>query len=346
MLSSAAAKLPVSRLAYATMKNGGADFKILCIGDSTTAGYGSSTTGTVPAFNAYPLRLAEILGGAAGIANGRKDVTYFDNRWTVPAGYITSEWAWKGYETGTATSPLVFTPGTGATYDRFDVYYITNPGGGTLTMTATGGAAVGPVNLNISASISKTTVSCPASASAAVSIVGSGQVWVLAVEPWLSTTPRIRVGNVGVNGWTAADWIATGSFSALTAVTTHTPHLSIVSLGLNDAASAVTPAVFYANLKSLCTSLKALGSDVALWIPTPPGPSGVAPVALEPGIRSYLPIYRAIANELNIMLFDPYTRHGSAYQAGYSFDGYHSNNLGYRDIAETIAVPLKSILGI
>jgi lysophospholipase L1-like esterase len=345
-LSSAAAKLPVSRLAYATMKNGGADFKILCIGDSTTVGYGSSTTGTVPAFNAYPIRLAEMLGGAAGIANGRRDVSFFDNRWTVPAGYITSEWAWKGYETSSSILPLVFTPGTGATYDRFDVYTITNPGGGTLTITGTGGAAVGPYSLNSAASIIKTTCSCPASSSAAVSMVASGQVWVLAVEPWLSTTPRIRVGNVGVNGWLASDWIAAGSFSPLVAVTTHAPHLCIVSLGLNDCAAAVTTAQFYTNLKSLCVSLKALGSDVALWIPTPPGPSGVAPVLLEPGIRSYLPIYRAIANELNLVLFDPYIRHGSAYQAAYSFDGYHSNNLGYRDIAETIAAPLQAILGI
>jgi lysophospholipase L1-like esterase len=287
-----------------------------------------------------------MLGGAAGIAKGRKDVTFFDNRWTVPAGYITSDWAWKGYETSSSTLSLVFTPGTGATYDRFDVYYITNPGGGMIGMTATGGATVGPISLNGSASISKTTVSCPASASAAVSIVASGQVWILAVEPWLSTTPRIRVGNVGVNGWTAADWIATGSFSPLTAVTTHAPHLSIVSLGLNDAAAAVTPAVFYANLKSLCTSLKALGSDVALWIPTPPAPSGVAPVLLEPGIRSYLPIYRSVALETGAVLIDTYSRHGSVYQSGYSFDGYHSNNMGYRDIAECLAANLKPAFGL
>jgi lysophospholipase L1-like esterase len=279
-----------------------------------------------------------IPGAAPGVSNGPKSTGYPDTRWTVPTGWITSEWGAKGYETGSATQPLQFTPDDGVLYDRFYVYLVCNPGGGTATITATGGTAV-TSNLNTTAQIRRVTVSCPESRAATVSIANSVQVWVLGVEGWHSTQRRLRIGNLGICEFTASAWAAPGSIPAispLSMVAATTPHAVILSLGLNDAAAQVSPAAFKASMQTIITAVSAY-ADVILWIPLPSGGSPPVPLYVTAGVASYVAKFKELATENNLLLVDTYARMGSTFQAAaLDADQYHPNDNGYGAIAAAI----------
>jgi len=331
--------LPRLRLALDALRAGTSDVILTCFGDSTTWGNKSSTTATSAPRRSYPRQLASMIPGAApGVSNGPKNSTYPDTRWTVPTGWITSEWGAKGYETGSATQPLRFTPDDGVLYDRFYVYFVCNPGGGTATITATGGTAV-TSNLNTTAQIRRVTVSCPESRAAVVTIANSGQVWVLGVEGWHSTQRRMRIGNLGICEFAASTWAAPGAIPAispLSMVAATTPHAVILSLGLNDAAAQISPAAFKASMQTIITAVSAY-ADVILWIPLPSGASPPVPLYVTAGVASYVAKFKELATENNLLLVDTYARMGSAFQAAaLDADQYHPNDNGYGAIAAAI----------
>jgi lysophospholipase L1-like esterase len=328
--------LPIFRQAVLNSLNGISDTKILCIGDSTTAGVGSSTQTTIPAAKGFPRQLAEIFStrlckSAQGIGNPRRFSGDPDNRWTYGTGWNFGGFSWSDADGSTPAGILKYTPDGGTTFDGFDVYYIKNSGLGTITVTATGGSAV-VVNTSAAAGVGKATVmAATAAGNNSVEITGSGNCYILGVEPFLSTQRRIRVGNVGVPGSTSTSWnTATTGYTRMASLITYAPHLTIVSLGLNDAGSSVSTATLETNLNAIITAAKTVG-DVILW--TPPPPTG-APY--QAGIASYQATYAAVAVAQSIPLVDIYTRFGGTWNASLMTDSLHPNDSGYLIIAEEI----------
>jgi len=340
-----AGKLSSFLLGMAAMRAGGPDCRALWVGDSTPKGATTSTAGTVPDFKAGAARVGALFGGAIGLTNGPYNGSV-DTRWSA-AGWTTSEWGAKGYESGSA-GPLTYTPGDGETFDRFDIYYIQGPGGGSASAVATGGSAVVTSLLAGSYSIIKATALCAVAAvNNAVTITRTGQVWILGIEPWLSTRPRLRVGNIGIYGATANSWVAAGAqptLNRLAMITAYAPHLTVIMLGLNDAAASVTPAAFYTDLLTLAQTAVAAGSSVILMPPMPPG--GAAPGLLYPGVQSYLSAYAAVATAVGGLLINTWQRHGGTYRSTLlSADGYHPNDLGHADFAAAVYEQLGLLAG-
>ena len=283
------ALLQKSRVALAKVRNGSADMKVLAFGDSTTAGNGSSTAGTLPQSSAWPNRLVALLNArgipaAPGLSVPNAGT---DNRWSVGAG-----WAGAGEGFGLCgrslkgTAPagnIVFTPGGGWTYDKFDVYYVQYSGGGTITATATGGTPVVQNTSGSSALVKITAIAASAGTGNAVTISATGAtVWFWGVEPYLSTTTKVRVGNAGVPSVPSSAWSdASSAWASIASIGAYGADLAIGSLGLNDAKTPISSAQFRTNMSAIITAFQSAG-DVILW--TPPGStagSGVPPAIVS-----------------------------------------------------------------
>lgn len=342
--------LPKWRLALGKMRDGQADAKILCIGDSTTQGMGGSTAATVPAYTSYPWRLTSMLTSygipaSPGLALAHSTLNVAaDNRWTVGAGWAKFGFGMAAAASFKATNPggnLVFTPGGGVTYDSFDVYFIRTPGAGSLTITATGGTPSVIDTATGTRGVSKTTVTAASAATTnAVTISGTGIVYVLAVEPFLSTTKLVRVGNAGVGSSQTADWATTGDFNSAAAIAAYAPDLTIVLLGVNDAAHSVAVtgvSGLQANMTTLLAAAKVTG-DVIIMTPVP----GSAAV-----VTTYLPLYQPVfyglARTNAFPLLDLYARFGQAWNSVWMADVAHPNDAGYWDIAGAVAAYLRRV---
>lgn len=332
--------LPILRAAVQATRAGTADTRILCIGDSTTKGIGSSTATTIPSAKAYPRILSQLINdkiaATQGVANGRLfGGTEPDDRWTYGTGWLFNGLSWNTAEGSSPAGTLTYTPDGGTTFDSFDVYYLRNFGLGTITVTATGGTPSVVSTNSASAGVGKVTVTAASAGSAnSVSITGTGACYIAGVEPFLSTQRRVRVGNVGIPSSQTTSWdTATTGLGRMATVLTYAPHLTIVSSGLND--SGVLAATFQATLSSVVTKLKTVG-DVVLWSPPPPQNDPA-----KSRVATYVAAYAAVAAAQSVPFVDIHTRWGGVYNSGFMTDALHPNDAGYADIADAIFAALS-----
>lgn len=336
--------------AKARVYAGTQDAKILCIGDSGTEGAGSSTISTFPERSAWPARMAALLtaGGlpaASGLGVPRYNtILQADNRWTIGTGWLPSGGMGIlnacAYTASSPASPLVYADPT-ILADSFDVYYLTNTGLGTLNITATGSSVVNQ-SANAAGSVQKVTVTAASAATTnTCSISGTGNVYVVGVEPFLSTTKKVRIGNVAAGGTSANTWaLATGgTFAGDKVIQAYAPDLTFIGLGLNDATVASPTNTLMTNLTTIRGFVTT--GDVAFitWIPSNDG----ARTPYEPG---YIAGIAATFGPTNAV-FDYYTRVGSyanALALGLSAgDNLHPSDLGYYDIGQWAARGLLSV---
>jgi lysophospholipase L1-like esterase len=342
------AKLPKFRLAMANYRAGLSDVKILCCGDSTTSGFGA---GNPPNINSWTSRLAAILSGKLGpAANGlalpplTPDT---DTRWTVGTNWSN----FAGYSFANLAS-FFNSAGSGTlTYadsrvnaDRFDIYYAISSGFATFTAQATGGASSGTINSGSGGpGVAKLTVSAGSAAttnSVVITATSAANLLILAVEPWLSTTKTIRVGNAGRNGTTTASYIQNAlNFTTPNMIPAYAPDLTIISFGINDAGGTpATVAAFQASMATLIGYARQTG-DVLLWIP-----QFVNDAGREAVLSTYRAAYPNIASangcpapvDISKRL-GPYAGATSMY-----FDNYHLNGPGYWDEGSALASLLAS----
>ncbi|VXC43800.1 SGNH/GDSL hydrolase family protein [Nocardioides sp. AX2bis] len=254
--------------AIAEVKAGTRDAKLLTVGDSTTAGVGGGTEATYVQQQGYPSELAALLNeGLVPAADGLQIPratsagTPNDTRWTRGTGWV------KGDTADTALTSYIGFGGRGNNYyapfdaagvltfndprinaDRFDVYYLTTTGdGATFTAQATGGAASAAIATGAQAAkgIAKVTISAAAAITTNVVTIdpggAAGQVFIVGIEPWLSTRRQVRVANAGASGSKAFSWAAYSSgsasntWNALASIKAYAPDLTIIDLGINDA---------------------------------------------------------------------------------------------------------------
>lgn len=341
------------KAARARVHAGQADAKLLCVGDSTTGGCGGNAAQPswqgVP--ESYPYQLAAMLnyGGlpaAPGLAVPRSAYGPSDGRWANTSGWASVPMGWGGggvWENAGDGQQLIYIEPTFS--DRFDVYYLTAPDAGSFTVGPFGGAtttvdAAGP------AGVGKVTMTAPSAKTGNDATVtpanGDGQVHIVGIEAWLSTAPRVRVGNAGIGGSTAGAWAADpaagAAFSAAACIRAYAPDLTVISLGINDAGGNGTVASLVASLATLAAAARASG-DVALLLPVLSRSTAPAPFG------ALIPQYAAAQRAMHLPYADTARIIGSgdAFSArGGMADDMHPNAAGYAVIAQALAAALLS----
>lgn len=351
-----AAHLPHWTKALANVRNGLKDAKLLCAGDSTTSGIGSATQSTIPANNSYPARLATLLNSyLAPAANGlaippsNLGTLQTDQRWTPGTGWSVNTSTGLGfggssvYQGATPSGSLVFAdPRIQA--DTFDVYYLTAGSGGSIGITPTGGSTTNQ-SLNGASGIGKVTVTAGSAATSnSVTITGTGTVWVVGIEPYLSTATKVRVGNAGVGSSRADAWANTdpSTFGSIPAIKAYAPDLTIVMLGINDGTDQRAAATVLTDILALITAAQISGDAILMsMIPSNPTVNSGHNAAFE---ALYVPLFAA---QTSLAFADVYTRSGgftawNALGMMYS-DGIHGTDYAYWDIAQFLFDGLRSV---
>lgn len=322
--------------------------RILCVGDSTTAGiysdvYGSATGSTNQGGpNSYPSQLAKRLTamglpadyGFALPGHSGND----DSRWTIGAG-----WSYVGkgngmgnnsYIWGTAAGTMTLNPAYAA--DTYVIYYYADNGTGSFTVQATGGASTTITSKATAGIYTATITAASASASNVVTFTWvSGTAFVAGVEFVNSANGnRVRVLNGGVGGSTSADWATSGAAGSVAGIKAIAPDLTIISLGINDSWQTPAPAAstVMSNVQAVINAA-AVSGDVMLMSAFPRNASspmdGYNAAYLASG-KPYVDIQRRwmySAQSMGLM----------------TSDNIHPNAVGYGDIATAVANALLSI---
>ena len=352
------------RRAVSQLRFGAADAKILCIGDSTTAGIGGSTSGTVPQNRSWPTAFVTAMNAgyaptARGLAIPRSKGSSqtADTRWSGGAGWalnsqISQQWVgFGGFGCfwGSATASTSLTYADGVLADTYDIYYVSLSSNATFEATATGGSSVTGTQPGGSANLRKITVSAgSASTSNTVTITHDATtkaLFIVGIEPRLAATKQILVGNAGASGSSTAEWtgypygLTSNTYGPIDAIKTYAPHLSIIDLGINDAGAAMPASTFMANLVQIITAAQISG-DVILKTMIPSDPTATP---------NRLPLeqeYVAVIKSLGLPVIDTFGRIGSyaSYQAGgFMNDAVHAGSDGYADVGSSVAVAIRSI---
>lgn len=364
------ATLPQFFAAVDKVKAGTGDAKILCLGDSTTAGVGSDPNifGRQGGPAAYPSVLARLLGQriatVKGLAIPQSTITLPSNpdpRWSVVDG---NSWqaALYGWGRGADWASTESVAGTlrfadpDVVADRFDVYYIKNKGLGSFIATATGGAPVtissdSGINYPADGSryVARATISAGArsknnSLTIEQVMTGSGYTpnHIVGIEPYDSTKRAVRVGNAGVGGSTAGDWTNNGDgFGAIAAIKAYGADLTIISLGINDSNRPIAAATVAANVKAVADAAATTG-DVVVMSPIPSASSSTAQN------KTYEALYNTAYAGLGYPFLNLFSRFGlpgdpvTTDLGMFTPDGLHPNAQGYSDFASYIAQGLRA----
>lgn len=352
------------RKALIGVRAGTADARLLCLGDSTTAGIRSSTDATVPQNKSYPAQLAALMNTylvptSKGLAIPKSASTsqIADTRWSAsgtfalgPFGSATQiGWGNKSTYWFSTASGAVLTFADGVNADTYDVYYV-DAGGAAFTIQATGGSSVSVTAAGGTIPKKATCVAASAGTGNTVTITsgtgGNGRVFIVGVEPSLSTTKQVRVGNVGAAGSDTGGWVSypfstpSNTYGSLDCIKAYAPHLTIIDLGINDAQVGTT---YAANL-ALITAAAQVSGDVIFKTMLPSSPAET-PTSRVPAEASYV----AHIKGLGLPVIDVFGRIGS--YAPYSAAGFmsgggdfvHGNDYSYGDEAAMVLTALRGL---
>lgn len=334
------------RAALAAVRAGTRDAKILCVGDSTTHGYGNSTTSCYP-LDSWPSKLVDALqaagipaarGLAVPLADGSPSV---DSRWSYGAGWTTNMYGFgnKGCarQGANVTTPLIFAD-SGVMADRFDVYCIYVSGSVASTIQATGGSAVTTAPNN-PLRIVKLTCSAGSAATSNVLTItptaAGGENNYVAVEPWLSSVRKVRVANAGVSGSKVVAGWDTGATSGIqghAAIYAYAPDLTLIDLGINDGGLNTADSTYLASMSAVAATA-ALSGSVIFKTMLPSDPATGTYAAKE---ALYVATLRANTTR---PIIDYYSRKTFAQNnaAGYMYDLLHGTSTGYADAASFVS---------
>lgn len=357
--------LPLFTAALEAVKAGTRNARILVVDDSTAQGVGSGSIGYDQG-GSWPHHMAGRLDQLfIPSANGLQTPSAAsrpDNRWTGGAGWSrggglrigfgfkNAYWSQGPNQSGSLTfnDPRIMA-------DRFDIYYVqyaaNPPAHAMLSASATGGAIVDQTTAGGivagSARVAKITISAATAATTNVVTIRNtattgNPLYVVAIEPWLSTEKKVLVGNAGISGSNTSDWVA--QFDANTdwastgAIKAYAPDLTIIGLGINDAETAhnTDPAVYLSRLNTLA-SAAAVSGDVIFKTMLPSSGYRAAREA------EYVAAVRG-SGKPYIDIFGRYGSFEFSNAAGFMADELHGNAAGYRDKGYAMADVVGSLV--
>lgn len=331
--------------ALGAVRNGDADAKIYCLGDSITRGSFSAAT-SAQALNGWPVQLAKLLSARNlvpavsenifGAGGASLTLSSFDSRITLGTGWAPTTVNSLGGRTlnGTGTGTLSFTPVSNC--NTFDIYSIRNVAGG-FTVNLDGGSTLATVNTSGAKAVIKTTVTGTLAAHTLNIVQTSGNIFIIGIDCYDSTGKKVRVLNGGWSSATSTSHTSSQSnaYDPLPALSAIAPNLSIICLSPNDWNNATDLAAFSAAMQTIITTCLTYG-DVLLMSPPP---SNIALTALATQ-QAYVDAMQALAVSNGIPFLDLFGRWGS-YEImnplSFYGDSVHPAGRAYADIASLIA---------
>ena len=341
---------PYLHRALANIQSGVAgDRKIALIGDSTVYGDGG-LLGIGPCLTMAKLLTAQGYPAAVGMdVPPHPPLGYGDTQWSVGAGWTqpnASAFAWGGINTyfsgvnGTAADTLTFTPSSGYAYDTVDIWYFQEPFASHFDARIDNAAPTTFFPGNPTALVTKATITSSVATNHVVKIGNitggsGGPVRIIGIEPHLSTTPKLRIANLGASGATTGSWTTTTNApeGPLDCIKAYAPDTSFIYLGINDAGASVPTSTYLANLLIVVQACQLTGDCIVIG-QIQSSPSGT--------YQAYEALYNAALGAFcatnKCGFLDIYTAWGGAngYAAlnplGYYYDALHpSLNVGYPD---------------
>ena len=312
--------------------------RVAFIGDSTTEGTGAGSFQ-----QNFVQQLKALLNGSVstidGAIHGVAD-DYPDGRIVLGSGWSTVSLSSWGPRTLTTTQNITATPAaTGDlqitfphAFDTITVTYPKNTTLGTFTVNVDGGASLGSVDTAGAIGVAQTTFTCtPGTHTIRIPPPTGGDVFILGVEAYLSTSPSVLLANGASGGTTTADWTASSpQWARLAMLDIYQPDLTVIMLGVNDAAAGVSAATFETNLTTIVTKAQLYG-DVLIMSVVPSSGSTIAALELQ-----YLTKAIAVSTAKSCGFLDinaAFVDYVTANAAGLMSDVFHPSGTGYTVIA-------------
>lgn len=317
---------------------------VTILGDSLSRGQGAGTDGVMQA--AYPLCMAArvaknlaYLGATQGgysLYGASPSDTYYVPATTVGSGWVAdaglaSPWG-ATIVNSTNTNALSVTPAE--PFNMLEYFNWYEPGGSGVYTIKIDGSTVDTVTAaapsNLVGTRYRTTLGTH---TVAVNRV-SGSVGAIAFRVWDDTKPCLQIETAAVTGRSAHDLVLDAGYaiSTIRALAKMGTNAIVIDFGGNDAVAGRTVAQFKADLKSLAGWASAAGMDVLIAIPIPGNP-----VDMD---DTWRPAFYEVCAELGLQ--PPLDWHAQfvsdayAQAAGWKFDGYHANALGYTLLGDAL----------
>jgi lysophospholipase L1-like esterase len=345
------ANLPYWRRAIAKVRTASGRGKVVIIGDSTTAGAGSGSSGTSlmvgAAANAWPKKLAAIPNSPVPFLSnswwatqgcyGASGVTLptYDPRVALGANWAPNLTTLGGqlirYATG-AVNNLSFTP-TGA-FDTIVVYFVKNNSNGSATVNVDGGASLGTLNTNNASLVLGSQSFTCTKGTHTINIVpnNDNQLFILGIQTYDSTSPAIDILSTSSYGALASTFTANVNvYDPRPVLRFLAPDLTIICLTINDSNNGTALATYLANVQLLITDGK-LSGDVVLMVGAPSNTTQATDGTLD----SFIAGLTALAQTNGCPLINLKTRWTSYAVTNPVLpygDTLHPGNLGYADKA-------------
>ncbi len=350
--------LPTWSAAVRAQKAGKRNARIMCVGDSTTMGYGSNGTTFISNDRAgsYPTQLAALLTarGSKGswqswIGNGNTGANQqlYDNRISKGASWGDSSVATAGgFSARTSGTPTTFSFTPTEAWDTAEVYVYKGDATSTQSVNVSiDGALKASVSTyyfdQTNGNSDATIVTADAVGSHVLGITAavSGVAHVLGAITYNSSVKEVTVLNAGWGGATAAAWIAgMQTLAPVQMIKSYSPDLVIINLGINDGTPTdplLSKAQFQKQLMTIIDAARNSGADIMLVAPNDGSP---ADFGARIGVLGVAMAELATINSLPFI--DLRTKLGTwaqANSAGYMRDAVHPNASGYAEIATAIA---------
>ena len=335
----------------------GKEAKIICVGDSTTLGFGGEPNdyrGTV----SYPADLARdlSLGGVPAQSNnflgqGNNDFTVPDARIKLVGGA-----AW-GYPF-VAGGPVVVTTGSGEGFDftlsapqaadHVDINYL-DIGSGALSVSVDGGPALATLQLGNTGKMLTQDVALPLGphSSLGVRTANGNNAYVEGASFWNSAAPAVQVLNAGEGGaetTVVGDGVTPGA-GEISSAAAIGANLALINFGINDILQGnLTAAQTTSNIALMVSEFRSHGTDPVIIIPNPLAGSNYA--AEISTLRADI---HNLADAMNVPVIDLSATYGDNWaalaSAGLMSDYAHPNAALYADIASGIAKLLAPAAG-
>ncbi len=269
--------LPKWTAALTAMRAGSRNAKLVCMGDSTTAGAGARGAQVNAVAGAYPTSLAAIFRAKGTYANSETrfsdaNFTTFGTNLEVYDARVTQggygpqpSISLGGLLLGSAGgAPLTFTPSVGV--DTFEFYWMSKPNQGVMTVDVDG---ANPVVLNAGAAVQgqhKLVVSAGAVGSHTLRVTPtSGSTFFLGIVAYVAAQKEVTVFNCGHCAGLAEQLSgASDIFSPLSVLKYIEPDLTLVCLTVAQAQSGVPIATYQPAMEAIIAAAQVSGDVVVI----------------------------------------------------------------------------------